>query len=187
MSLFSKPVIVVDENMTIVIHNKKEADFMAEQWIKIAKESADLVNNTKKPDVFFKRYDLMIEKLQNLSKIQHLISYQGTAPSENLRDILSKKESTINDFIVRYYEDTISSINKLKTLQSKKKKMDSFFQTLRTYDNLMLDNNILTYQNLYEQALKSFLSEQINIKQCKSCNKLIDINSMYCKYCGKKQ
>ena len=187
MSLFSKLVIVVDENMTIVIHNKKEADFMAEQWIKIAKESADLVNNTKKPDVFFKRYDLLVKELQNLSKVQHLISYQGIAPSENLRNILSKRELTINNFIVRYYEDTISSINKLKTFQTKRNKADSFFKNLKAYDNLMLDNNILTYQNLYEQLLRKLLSNQVNVKQCKYCNKLIDINSIYCRYCGNRQ
>lgn len=186
LATFFNPIIVNDDGATVVIHNKQEAEFMAEQWLKIANDCAKLVNTTKNPDVFFPRYSLLIEEMNKLVKVQSLIHFNDKLPSQNLQEIESKKVNTINDFLNRYCEDVIEKISKVKNLQTKRNRADKFFQSLKQYDNQMLDENIQTYHFLYEKLVQSIIAEQITIKHCPYCNKVIDINSKFCNYCGAK-
>lgn len=154
MGLFNKTVVINENGTTIKIHNKKEAIFMAEQWIRIADESANLVNSTKNADVFFKRYTLLLEELQKLSKLEIFNCFSQKQPSKNLKEILDKKENTINDFITRFYNETISEINSLKTVTSKNKRIENFYTNLQKYKTMMSSNNLERIDNLYLELKK---------------------------------
>lgn len=187
MDLFITPVnIQIDENTIVTVHNKKEANFYSVNMLRIASDCANLVNTTKNPRVFFERYNLLINKLENLSKLEKFHCFVGKLPSNNLQEILNKREFTINDFLNRYCEDILIKISSLKTISSKKKKVDTFFNSLKQYELFMTDNNIQTYHFLYEKMLKIVLSEQIEKVHCTYCNKLIDKDSQFCNYCGHK-
>lgn len=188
MNLFVTPInIQIDEHTIVTVHNKKEAEFYGENMLRIASDCANLVNTTKNPRVFFERYSLLIDKLENLSKLEKFNCFTGKLPSNNLKEILSKREFTINDFLNRYCEDVLNKIGNLKTISSKKKKVDNFFNSLKQYEVYMADNNIQTYHFLYEKMLKIVLAEQIEKKHCIYCNKLVDKDSKFCSYCGKRQ
>ena len=149
MGLFSKTVTINENGTIIKIHNKKEAMFMAEQWIKIANECANLVNSTKNVDVFFKRYTLLIEELEKLSKLEIFNCFSQKQPSRNLREVLDKKENTINDFITRFYNETISEINSLKNIASKNKRIENFYINLKKYESMMSSSHLKRIDNLY--------------------------------------
>lgn len=188
MNLFVTPVnIQIDDNTIITVHNRNEAYFYSANMLRIASDCANLVNTTKNPRVFFERYNLLINKLENLSKLEKFNCFTGKSPSDNLREVLDKREFTINDFLNRYCEDVLNKIVNLKTISGKKKKVDNFFSSLKQYESYMTDNNIQTYHFLYEKMLKIILSEQIERIHCIYCNKLIDKDSKFCTYCGKKQ
>ncbi len=188
MGLLVTPVnIQINENAFVTVHNKNEAYFYSSNMLRIASDCANLVNTTKNPKVFFERYNLLINKLENLSKLEKFNCFAGKSPSNNLKEVLNKSELTINDFLNRYCEDTLNKICDLKTVSSKKKKVDNFFSSLKKYETFMTDNNIQTYQFLYEKMLKIILSEQIEKTHCIYCNKLIDKDSKFCTYCGKRQ
>lgn len=188
MNLFVTPInIQIDERTIVTVHNKKEADFYSANMIRIALDCTNLVNTTKNPKVFFERYNLLINKLENLSKLEKFNCFTGESPSNNLREILGKRELTINDFLNRYCEDVLNKIESLKTITSKKKKVDNFFSSLKQYELYMTDNNIQAYHFLYEKMLKIILSEQIEKIHCIYCNKLINKDSKFCTYCGKRQ
>src|SRR5699024_9670296 len=105
---FNKQVdINIGDNTIVTVHNRKEAEFYASGMLKIANDCANLVNTTKKADVFFPRYYLLLEKLDNLAKLEKFNCFRGTSPSVNLSDTLDKKALTINDFIDRFYNDTL--------------------------------------------------------------------------------
>lgn len=149
MGLFNKTVIISENNMIIKIHNKKEALFMAEQWLKIANDCANLVNSTKNIDVFFSRYILLIEELEKMSKIEIFNCFKEKQPSQNLKEVLDKREDTINDFITRFYNETIFEINSLKTVSAKNKRIENFYIKLQKYKNMMSNNHLSRIENLY--------------------------------------
>lgn len=188
MGILVTPVdIQIDENTIVTVRNKNEAYFYSSNMLRIVSDSANLVNTTKNPKVFFERYNLLINKLENLSKLEKFNCFAGKSPSSNLKEILNKREITINDFLNRYCEDTLNKIHSLKTVSSKRKKVDIFFNSIKKYEKFMTDNNIQTYQFLYEKLLQIILFEQIEKIHCIYCNKLIDKDSKFCTYCGKRQ
>lgn len=150
---FRKPIYINIDGAIIIIHNKKEALFYISGMYKIAKDCANLVNTTKNPDVFFMRYNLLIDKLENMSKLESFNCFKDVQPSQNLATILNKKELTINDFIDRFYDDTLFQINNLKTDKAKEKRIENFYQKLLKYNDEMLPKNIEKYTLMYENLL----------------------------------
>ncbi len=164
-NLFKKPSVRIklDGEFYITIHNRQEGEFYAAQMLKIVNDCANLINTTKNPKVFFERYDLLIEKLKQLSKLECLVHFRGNTPSKDLKQTLNKKAFTINDFIDRYYQDTIEKIKSLKTIQAKQKRIENFYQNLFYYNDCMLPVNIEKYTNLYKnKLLKEELAKYLN-------------------------
>lgn len=145
--------ITQDGNKYFDVSNKKEAEFYANGMLKIVHDCANIINTTKNPSVFFERYNLLILKLENLAKLECFNLFNGTLPSQNLEDILNKKENTINDFIDRYYQHTLDKINSLKTTKAKDKKVEDFYKELSKYNDNMLSNNIQKYTSMYKVLL----------------------------------
>ncbi len=155
-SLFKslEPVIIkLDGINNIIVSNKKEAEFYGAGMLKIANDCANLVNTTKNPRVFFERYNLLIEKLENLSKLEQFHCFSGNLPSITLKETLDKKFLTINEFIGRYYQDTLSKINTLKTPKAKDKKIQQFYDELSKYNEYMLHENITNYTILHKKLI----------------------------------
>lgn len=152
--LHNKPIIIDIDGVSVAVHNRKEAEFYVAGMLKIANDCANLVNTTKNPDVFFMRYNLLINKLENMAKLEPFKCFKGTPPSQNLANILSKKELTINDFIDRFYDDMLFQISKLKTKKAQDKRIEDFYQKLSNYNDYMLPKNIEKYLLLYEKLLK---------------------------------
>ena len=150
-NLFSKPepVIINVDGLIMKIHNRKEALFQAEGFFKIAHDCAHLVNTTKNPEVFFFRYDLLIKKMTHLSQLEKFNIFSNPLPSQELNEILGKKELTINDFIDRYYDSICDKLISYKTEKAKEKKINEFYNTLIKYGNKMNDNNIKKFTELY--------------------------------------
>lgn len=121
---------------------QKEAEFMAPQYLKQVNESAHLVNTTKNPETFFSRYEFMIKKVKDLIEIQKYLKFKGDKPTDLLKQINDKRIHTINDFIDRFYDDTLKQINKLKTEKAKQKRIDNFYLSLSPYFSQMEKENI---------------------------------------------
>ena len=148
-NLFNTSVsIQIDESNVVTVHNRKEAEFYAAGMLKIAFDCANLINTTKNPKVFFERYNLLIEKFENLSKIERFGCFKGKLPSQNLKEILGKKENTINDFIDRYYNETLSKFNSLKTEKAKLSCIDAFCNGLNYYKHYLSEDSLNKYNEL---------------------------------------
>mgnify|MGYP006939906693 CR=1 FL=1 len=140
--------IKIDERTVITIHNKKEAEFYSASMLKIALDCANLVNTTKNPDVFFNRYNLLIEKMENLAKLEVFECFNGQPPSKNLEEILNKKVLTVNDFIDRYYSDVLFQVFSLKTQKAKQSRIDKFCNGLNDYKKYLSVDSLNKYNEL---------------------------------------
>ncbi len=128
--------------------NRAEAEFMAPGLIKIAQDSVKLVNTTKKPDVFFDRYDLLLDCTEKLSLMKHLMNFSGTKPSKQLATFLAEKEKATSLFIKRFYQETIDKIKSLKTDKAKHSNAIQFYVTLEDYFHRMTQANINEIEEL---------------------------------------
>lgn len=133
--------------------DKQYASIMAPQWLRIVKDSVALVNKTKSPDVFFKRYDLIIDYLICLSKLETVISFTPRNPSEDLKRIRDQRIEQTDIFIRRAYENTMEAVSKLKTPKGRANKIDTFFVAFEPYMKMMDKQNIDTLQQLKDQML----------------------------------
>ncbi|ADY54715.1 phage protein [Syntrophobotulus glycolicus DSM 8271] len=115
---------------------------MAPGLLKIANDSANLVNTTKKPDVFFARYDTLLDCMEKLSLLEDSIKFNGTKPSKQFRDLEIGRERNTHLFINRFYQETLNKINALKTNKAKYNKVCNFYTLLEDYFHKMSPNNI---------------------------------------------
>lgn len=130
-------------------YSKKQlAEFMSPQYLKIAQDCARLVNTTKNPDVFFPRYKLLIEKMEQLSDFEKVIKFSGTKPSKELAEIKRKRDIATHDFLVRYYSDTRQKIKSAKTPKSKYNNAEKFNSQVSIYICELSKSNIEEFNRM---------------------------------------
>lgn len=126
------------------------ADLMTiNRLMEICQDSINLINNTANPDVFFGHWDLLIEKLNELSEYEKELKgiFVGEQPSEILVNLLSEKKNFIYRLVERSMNTAIRESIKLKTEKSQFNKLKKYFGLMEEYIELMDTENV--------EALKS--------------------------------
>lgn len=108
---------------------REQAKEQADQWLKIVYDCAELVNTTKNPDVFFPRYELMLEYLGKLSGLEctGIFSNSRELPSVALARVEAQFSTATNDFINRSFEAAREDAATLKTEKGKANAIKRFF------------------------------------------------------------
>ena len=123
-------------NTPKLIYSKNQLTDMSYSYIKqqfkIVEDSVKLVNNTCNVEVFFNRFNLLLETLKDLSKFEKFVPFKE-APSESINRILLNKDITIKDFIERSWDSVLLKNEKLKTEKAKVNKINNFFNELNLY------------------------------------------------------
>jgi len=123
-----------------------------EQNLKIIQDCMDIVNSTKSPDTFFERYNLMEQKIDELTAI-HGPKYTGQSPIEMKAQVTTKKQAAIHDMITRYFDDATIKASTLKTEKGKANRFHAFISTLETYYDQMDSSNIKYTEELYNKSI----------------------------------
>lgn len=123
--------------------------------IEILNDCGHLMESTKNPDVYFPRLKLYWETLEWLAENESEFNLIGELPSEKLAKVKENSVKDINEFIDKYYQEIVSKINSLKTLNAKKNNCDKFRATLEQYDMYMNKENINHYNDLYSSLYES--------------------------------
>lgn len=139
---------LMNRKSSINIYNKQSAAIAAPQCLRIVKDCANLVNTTTSPEIFFKRYDLMIENLQNLVICGSYISFKGN-PQNDLDNVIRKREFETITFIDRAVETLESKLKTLKTQKAIENNINKFFSQF----------------SIYESYLTSFISSHLKVTE----------------------
>lgn len=94
--------------------------------MKQLQESVYLLNNTTKPDVFFKRLNFSLDLLLDLQSYEKYKIFKGCAPTSDYNKIIRNMESTVNDFIDRAIETNRQKLATLKTDKAKRNNYEKF-------------------------------------------------------------
>lgn len=139
----------LSDNYIYIRNNKYYNLDTAKNCLKILKECANLINTTKKPEIFFRRYLLALSILNELIPVERKFPFKGDKPSKIKKEFYQKEILTVNDFIDRYYNDTLLKITSLKTEKSKIARINEFHSSLDTYKQYMSAESINKYNELY--------------------------------------
>lgn len=128
-----------------------------QNYFRILKDCEELINTTKNPDVFFKRYLISLSILNDLILIENKLSFKGNKPSKIKRQLQEKEIYTVNDFLDRYYQDTLDKIKNLKTPRARQNKVDSFSNEIDKYSIYITNESLKKFTLMYEE-LKNYIN-----------------------------
>lgn len=137
---------------------KRRYDMITIQnYFRILKDCEELINTTKNPNVFFKRYLIALAILNDLILIENKLSFKGNKPSKIKKQLQEKEIYTVNDFLDRYYQDNLDKIKNLKTSRAKQNKVDSFSNEIDKYSIYMTNESLKKFTLMYED-LKNYIN-----------------------------
>lgn len=123
--------IVCGNTETLI--NKQEllklSNVYIEDRTRIIMDCVNLINSTTSINVYFSRYNLLIEKLNELSLLEPFIPFKSPTPSIQLQEILLEKDLRSKDILQRAWNNTKLKILDLKTDKAKIKNINAFFET----------------------------------------------------------
>ena len=153
-------VVLVNSPDRLIMSEKQlisEATRMAQRDLEIIQDSIRIIKETKKPDTFFSRFDLLIERAENLRIYEKHIRFT-VSPSAAYAELWNDRQECIRQFLVRYFLDIFDQAEKLKTASGKANKFQKFYDSLQPYyDQMNADNidYIETKYRAYAKALKA--------------------------------
>ena len=117
---------------------------------KIAEESTKIIQETKNPDIYFKRYDMAIKNFEYLSA-----AYQVCGIDNNVPDMLQKLKNNYvmhtNQLVDRYAQDTRRKIYDLTSIKAKDNKAEAFKNVLMEYKDRLEKESIQYIENKYTE------------------------------------
>ena len=78
---------------------KKLTAQQAENDLRIIKDCTKLVESTLKPDVFFMRLNLLLEKAKHLASLEMYLPISGTSPTDAYNEAVNQYHEAINQFL----------------------------------------------------------------------------------------
>lgn len=109
----------------------------AQNDLRIIGESSKIAQETLKPEIFFSRFDLILERYEHLISIEDYVSFNSERPSELYIQIKSSTSDTIQHFIKRYFLDAYQKARELKTPTGRQNRITKAFETLMLYQDKM--------------------------------------------------
>lgn len=126
----------------------------AQNDLRIMNDCKNLVSTTVKPDVFFSRLNLMIEKGEHLQQLERYISFSGASPTAALNEIKQNYQEAVRQFLVRYFSDTFDKAEAMKTEKGKQNKYIKFYESLQEYYCYMNASNREYVETKYRAYVK---------------------------------
>lgn len=127
--------------------------------LRIIQDCVSLCNTTKKPDVFFTRYDLLLEHSQKVAQLSKYVKFKGTSPVEAYNQVVSQRQQAIRDLIMRCLEEASA----VKTESAKAKRFQKLLGDFLPYESKMDPEN-WNYLNTacFEEINRSITSGKAN-------------------------
>lgn len=135
---------------------KKNAKFESTGLLKIVQDCVELVNTTANPEVFFMRYNLMLENLEKLAGLERAGIFDNSPelPSEAFLRVEAQFDAATNDFLDRSFEKAKAHANTLKTDSGKTNAIKRYFDNIEKYIPQMSGNSLEHFSKMKETYLK---------------------------------
>ena len=122
----------------------------AENDLRIIQDCMRLVEKTTKPDVFFMRLNLLVEKSKHLVSLEKYITYSGATATAAYNEVCTNYHEAINQFLIRYFSETLDKAESMKTEKGRIGKYKKFYDSLQMYYGYMSEENIDYIETKYK-------------------------------------
>lgn len=145
------------ETDPLIIENKNQAIILAQQLLKQAQNSADLINTTVTPEVFFSRYDFLISRFDLLSRCARWVPFSGMSPAKSSKELrsLEKRTAVVNDFLARYKEHVNIKVQGLKTAKGQKSNLEKMYRGLMRFDYCLSPEQIAEMNHFFDDCFSN--------------------------------
>ena len=126
---------VIREKQKLAEDIRVQARFQAQQYLKIVNDCATLVNTTVNPDVFFKRYHLMLENLESLAGLEctGIFDNSPELPSDTFLRVEAQFDAATIDFLDRSFDNAKAKADTLKTEKGKLNSINRYFDDMENF------------------------------------------------------
>ena len=147
------------EKQELANRMREQAKAQSSQWLKIVNDCVELVNTTKSPSVFFPRYNLMLEHLENLAGLEctGIFNNSKELPSVALSRVENQFPAATQDFIDRSYAAAKAKADTLKTDRGRKAAIARYFEEMDEYIVYMAPVSIDYWEDLKNTTEKGDL------------------------------
>ena len=125
--------------------------------LKIARDCAELVNTTVNPEVFFMRYNLMLEHLESLAGLECTGIFENSPelPSESFLRIENQFPAATNDFLNRSFASAKAHSDTLKTENGQKNAIKRYFENMEKYIVQMPGESLEHFDKMKEENMQT--------------------------------
>lgn len=129
-------VLKINEKKMVVSKNEliSAVNLYISDRTRIIGDCVRLINTTKKPDIFLKRFEMLKDNSKELEKIEKFELFKRPYPSEQLQTIIDNYNETVNRLSDRIMDDALKKCEKLKTNKSKNKKITEAYYEFVSYE-----------------------------------------------------
>jgi hypothetical protein len=125
----------IREKQELADRIRKQAQFQSQGSLKIINDCVELINTTVNPEVFFMRYNLMLEHLETLAGLECTGIFENSSelPSEAFLRIEAQFTAATNDFLDRSFEKAKEHADTLKTENGKTNAIKRYFNNMEKH------------------------------------------------------
>lgn len=131
---------------------RKQAKFQSTGLLKIVYDCVELVNTTVNPEVFFMRYNLMLENLEKLVGLEctGIFDNASELPSTALLRVEEQFTLATNDFLDRSFAKAKQHAETLKTDKGKINAINRYFNDMEKYIHKMSSESLEYFDKMKE-------------------------------------
>lgn len=148
--------LITDSSSNRLYMNEKQLKaasvMVGNRLIEIVNDSGKLIKTTTNIDTFFSRYDLYLDYLEKLSKLEKFVRMEGESPSKKILEIRQDYANTLQEFIDRYWKATLRKADNLKTQKGKEKQYQKFVNSFDSYRQRIPDSIKKYISNLMNEV-----------------------------------
>lgn len=128
--------------------SRAEAIELAQQMLKQARETTQILDQTTNPAVFFQRYDFLIGRCSCLVDCMVYVDFSGTPSDQELRNLCDQgqRDAAVLFMVQRCYEKAQQKIKALKTEKGKMNAAERFESDILGFAEYMRAENIADVQ-----------------------------------------
>lgn len=137
--------------------NRSYSQMNAKNYYIQYNESVNLIGTTKKPDVFFQRYDFAITRIIGLIYMKKYVKIEGSNLPETAEKLIDHKQEFVHELILRCSNAVENKLLTLKTVKSKENNINKFETSFQPFYGEMSPENINYVTKLANKLRRLYL------------------------------
>ena len=117
----------------------------------VISDCLELTMKTLKPDVFFMRYDLLVQTLMEVTLYHKLFRVPRQDPEADLRSAIDERDTRTCDFVQRSHSDMAQKAAALKTEKARSGRYEKYYKAMDTFQKQLPEQARALFENYRQQ------------------------------------